>query len=112
MQYVFLICTATDAEAPQDEATEQALIERWVADNDDSGARLAGNAFREPSDATTVKVRAGETLVTAGPFAETTEWIAGFDLIEADDLDAAIAIASKHPMARRGQIDIRPLLEL
>ena len=56
----------------------------------------------------TVRVRAGKTLVSDGPFAESKEWIAGFDLLDCASLDEAIAIASRHPMARFGSIELRP----
>jgi hypothetical protein len=59
-------------------------------------------------DATTVRCRNGKVLVTDGPFAETKEWIGGFDLLECADLHEAIEVASKHPMARFGRIEIRP----
>ena len=54
------------------------------------------------SDATTVRVRDGEVLLADGPFAETKEQIAGFDIVECADLDEAIEVAAKHPMARFG----------
>ena len=53
-----------------------------------------------------------EVLVTDGPFTESKEWIAGYDVIEAADLDEAIEIASKHPMARFGRIELRPVWPL
>ena len=52
--------------------------------------------------------RSGELLVTDGPFTETKDWIAGFDILECDDLDEAIEIAAKHPMARAGRLELRP----
>jgi hypothetical protein len=59
-------------------------------------------------DSTTVRVREGEVLVADGPFAETKEQIGGFDIIDCADLDEAIEIASKHPVATFGTIEIRP----
>ncbi len=52
--------------------------------------------------------RDGKLLVTDGPFAETREWIAGFDILECEDLDEAIAIAAEHPMSRFGRLELRP----
>jgi hypothetical protein len=72
-------------------------------------SRLDGDRLRPPSDATTVRVRRGEVLLTDGPFAETREVIGGYDLIDCADLDEAVAVAAKHPMARAGMIEIRPL---
>lgn len=60
--------------------------------------------------ATTVRVRDGKKLVTDGPFAETKEQLGGFYLIEAKDLDDAVAIAARIPSARLGSIEIRPLV--
>jgi hypothetical protein len=72
------------------------------------GVRLTGNRLRMAADATTVRVRDGETLVTDGPYAETKEQMGGFDIIDCADLDEAIEVASKHPIARYGMIELRP----
>jgi hypothetical protein len=62
--------------------------------------------------ATSVRVREGKRLVTDGPFAETREVLGGYYIIDVDDLDAAIRIAERHPGARVGAVEIRPLLEI
>ncbi len=72
------------------------------------GVRLTGDRVRAASDATTVRVRGDETLVTDGPFAETKEQMGGFDIVECADLDEAIEVAAKHPMARLGMVEVRP----
>jgi hypothetical protein len=64
------------------------------------------------STATSVRVRDGKRLVTDGPFAETREHLGGFYLIDAKDLDEAIGIAARHPGARAGTVEIRPVMEL
>jgi hypothetical protein len=64
------------------------------------------------STATSVRVREGKTIITDGPFAETREQFGGIYLITAEDLDGAIAIAARVPGARKGTVEIRPLLEL
>ena len=61
--------------------------------------------------AKTVRVRNGKTLITDGPFAETKEFLAGFYLVDAESLDAAVEIASKIPPARVGSIEVRPIRE-
>ena len=71
------------------------------------GVSIAGDRLRPPEFAKTVRVRGEEALVTDGPFTESKEWIAGFDVIEVRDLDEAIEVASKHPMARFGRIELR-----
>jgi hypothetical protein len=62
--------------------------------------------------ATSVRVRNGKRLVTDGPFAETREQLGGYFLIDAQDLDQAIGIAARVPMAHRGTVEIRPVLEI
>jgi hypothetical protein len=62
--------------------------------------------------ATSVRIRDGKRLVTDGPFAETREQLGGYYLIEAKDLDEAIAIAAKIPSARRGTVEVRPQMEM
>jgi hypothetical protein len=64
------------------------------------------------STATSVRVREGKRLVTDGPFAETREVLGGYYLIDVEDLDAAIRIAERHPGARVGTVEIRPILEI
>jgi hypothetical protein len=80
----------------------------WADELDAAGIRLDGDELRSYRDATTVRVRGGEVLLGDGPFAETKEVIAGYDVIDCEDLDAAIAIAAKHPAALGGVIEIRP----
>jgi hypothetical protein len=77
-----------------------------------TGALLAAEALKPIETATTVRVRNGKVMVTDGPFAETKEQLAGFYLIEADDLDQAIQVASKIPPAREGSIEVRPVRKL
>ena len=86
-------------------------IERWVAENDASGARFFGDRLAPASQAKTVRIRKGGALVTDGPFAEAHEAIAGFDILECDSLDEAVAIALDHPMARDGVIEVRPFYD-
>jgi hypothetical protein len=70
---------------------------------------VANNGLAPISSATTVRVRAGKTLTTDGPFAETHEQLAGFSILECQNLDDAIGWATRIPMARYGSIEIRPL---
>ena len=77
-----------------------------------SGQYLAAAPLQPTSTATSVQVRDGKRLVTDGPFAETREQLGGYFLIEASDLDQAIAIAARIPIARSGTIEIRPVVEL
>jgi hypothetical protein len=75
----------------------------------DSGHCIASEALQPVSTATTVRVRNGKVSVTDGPFAETKEYLAGFYLIEARDLNEAIQLASRIPPAQVGSIEVRPI---
>ncbi len=70
-----------------------------------------GNALQPTSAATTVRVRNGKRLTTDGPFAETKEQLGGFYLVDANDLDQAIAMAAKIPAARYGSVEVRPIMK-
>ncbi|WP_020575187.1 YciI family protein [Actinopolymorpha alba] len=104
----YLMFVATDPDGERDDPPGEVTIEEWVAKHDASGARVRGDRLRPPEDATTVRKRAGKVLVTDGPFTESREWIAGYDVLECADLDEAIAIAAEHPMARHGRLELRP----
>jgi len=75
-----------------------------------SGHFKAGDGLQPTTTATTVRVRDGKTLTTDGPFAETREQLGGHYLVEAKDLDAALAIAARIPCARTGSIEVRPVM--
>lgn len=77
-----------------------------------AGQFLATAPLHPTSMATSVQVRQGKRIVTDGPFAETREQLGGYFLIEAKNLDEAIAIAERIPMARRGTVEIRPVVEI
>lgn len=77
-----------------------------------AGQYLAAAPLHPTSTATSVRVRAGKRLVTDGPFAETREQLGGYFLIDATDLDEAIAIAAQIPMARLGTVEVRPVIEI
>ena len=77
-----------------------------------AGSNLAGEALLPAATATTVKVRDGKRITTDGPFAETKEVLGGFYIIEADDIDAALAWAEKIPSAPYGSVEVRPVMEI
>ena len=77
-----------------------------------AGQFLATAPLHPTATATSVKVRQGKRLVTDGPFAETREQLGGYFLIDAADLDEAIAVAARIPGARWGTVEIRPVLEI
>ncbi|MCH8498939.1 MAG: YciI family protein [Marinobacter sp.] len=78
----------------------------------EKGKFLGGNALQPVTTATSVRVRQGEVLMSDGPFAETKEQLAGFYLLDAQDLNEAVQLASKIPPAALGTIEIRPVREL
>ena len=103
MRYVLFVCVDPTGE-PTDESP-RAWVETWNG----RGVRIEGMPLKPPAQGKTIRVRGGEVLVTDGPFAELAEWIAGYDLIDASDLDEAIEVARSHPMATAGLIEIRPV---
>jgi hypothetical protein len=109
MKYLMLVCVDPDYVPGQDEGAPD--VEEWVRENDGKGVRLIGSRTRPMSDATTVRVRDREVLLTDGPFAETKDVIAGFDVIDCADLDHAVEVAAAHPMAWAGAIELRPFWE-
>jgi hypothetical protein len=76
------------------------------------GKFLAASPLHSISTATSVRVREGKRLVTDGPFAETREHLGGYFLIDAENLDEAIEVAGRIPGAKRGTVEIRPIMEL
>jgi hypothetical protein len=107
MKYMLFVVADPEAEgeAPDPDVDR---IEDWGDKYVASGHHLMGDRLRPTQDATTIRRRGGKLLVTDGPFAETREWIAGFDILECADLDEAIEIASKHPMSAEGRLELRP----
>ncbi|NUR59574.1 MAG: transcription initiation protein [Catenulispora sp.] len=106
MKYLMLVCV--DPDLTQRDIPGEPDVEDWVRENDAKGVRLMGDRVRPGSDATTVRVRDGEVLLTDGPYAETKDLIAGFDVLECADLDEAVRVAAGHPMAWHGVIELRP----
>jgi hypothetical protein len=104
VRYLMLVCVAEDEERNAD-PTE------WTEEMQRRGVRQLGDRLRPVRDSTTVRVRNGEVLVADGPFAETKEQIAGFDILDCADLDDAIAVAAKHPAAQFGTLELRPIWE-
>ena len=111
MNYVLFIICDDGRPTPEQLAVLQREIPGWVQEMQDRGVQLLGRELDLPQTAATVRVRDGETLVTDGPFAETKEFIAGFDLIECSDLDAAIEVTARHPSSWFAPVEIRPFIE-
>ncbi|HUG30077.1 MAG TPA: YciI family protein [Candidatus Limnocylindria bacterium] len=117
MRYLVLIYDANTANPPA-EPPDMAVIGPIMAEYNaysqmlrDRGAYLAGEALQPVTSATTIRVRDGQTLTTDGPFAETKEALGGFYMIEAKDLDEALALGGACPGAKSGSIEVRPIVD-
>jgi hypothetical protein len=112
MKYMLLVYS--DEQAWTDDERQHCYVEsaKLTRDLHESGKYLAAAPLRPVATATSVRVREGKRMVTDGPFAETREQLGGYFLIEASDLDEAIDVAGRIPGARRGTIEIRPVLEI
>ncbi|HVW65631.1 MAG TPA: YciI family protein [Nitrosospira sp.] len=112
MKYMLLIygdetaLSETEREACYVESTQLAYALR------SKGQYLAANPLYPTAMATSVRVREGKRLVTDGPFAETREQLGGYFLVDAPNLDEAIGVAARIPMARKGVVEIRPVIEI
>ena len=94
------------------ESERSAVYARYRAFAEAAGDKVAGGAELAPTrTATTVRVRDGQTIVTDGPFAETKEVLGGYFLADCKDLDQAIELAQRIPLADKGSVEIRPLVE-
>ena len=103
-------CVDEAIELTPDEAAEvDAPTLAWIEQVTRDGVNVQGDYLAPVSQAASVRVRGGEVLVADGPFAETKEQIGGYDVIECADLQKAIAVASRHPVARIGTVEVRPI---
>jgi len=106
IRYMMLVCTDPAVDPREFDRIEP--VDPWVTEMDGRGIRRYGSELEPPGHARTVRVRDSRAMVTDGPFAETKEQIAGFDVLECADLDEAIEAACRHPMARLGILEVRP----
>jgi hypothetical protein len=113
MKYLLLVCWEAERMNAQEEPEPGSPREvegfPWLDDLQARGIWVTGDQLAPPRRAQAVRVRGGKTLVTDGPFAETKEALGGFDLIECGSLEEAVEIASRHPIAEFGTIEVRPL---
>ncbi|MDH6230616.1 hypothetical protein M2281_001188 [Mesorhizobium soli] len=114
MRYMLLIYV-DEASARANPERVKAVSPAYVTYSDamqEAGILLGGQRLRPTADATTVRTRSGKTEVLEGPYAETREQLGGYYMIEAPDLDAAIAWAARCPGAEHGTVEVRPLWEM
>jgi hypothetical protein len=98
----------TNEMSAEETQEDQALLAAWLEDTIARGVNLQGSYLQPSRNAATIRTRDGELLLTDGPFAETKEQIAGFDIIECADMQEALRVAGAHPTMRHGTIEIRP----
>lgn len=112
MKYMLLMYANESDSANITPEEGQALFQNWqtlLKEAQAAGVLLASNGLSPTANATTVRVRDGQTLCTDGPFAETHEQLGGFFVLDCKDLDEAIHWAAKVPHAAYGSVEIRPL---
>ena len=112
MKFLMLVC-AEESGSEEDETAEAVDAGDggsfpWLDDVTARGIRLDGDRLKPSREAKTVMVREGEVLVSDGPFAETKEVICGYDVLDCADIDEAVEVASRHPVAGFGKIEVRP----
>jgi hypothetical protein len=112
MKYLMLVCVDPAVQlSPEEREAMRVDTDAWVAEMDARGVRLQGTPLRPVSEAVTVRVRDGQVHLSDGPFAVTAEQVGGFDLLECSDRDEAVEVASRHPVARIGAIEVRAFWE-
>jgi hypothetical protein len=112
MKYMLLVYM--DEKAMSDTERQACYVEsaQLTQDLNASGRYRAASPLHPVAMATSLRIREGKSLVTDGPFAETREQLGGFYIVDAQDLDEALGIASRIPAARKGTIEVRPVLEI
>jgi hypothetical protein len=110
----FMLLIYLDEQALDEAEREQCYREsiQLAREIESTGQYLASAPLCPTSTAASVRVRKGKRFVTDGPFAETREQLGGYFLVDAKDRDEAIAIAERIPMARRGTVEVRPVIEI
>jgi hypothetical protein len=111
VKYVLMLCS--DATVPDEVANAaiEAGCDGWSEEMARRGILRDTTGLHPPANATTLRVRDGQVLLTDGPFAETKDQIGGFAMIECADLAEALDVAARHPWAKAGQIEVRPVYQ-
>jgi len=112
MKYMLLIYNDENQWTAEEHAACVAESTELCHKLNEEGKFIAASPLHPVSTATSLRVREGKRLVTDGPFAETTEQLGGFYLIDVEDADEALEIASRLPPAKKGTVEIRPIVEL
>lgn len=112
MKYMLLIYGDENAASQSEREACYCESTQLARDLQARGQFLGAAPLQPTTTATSVRMREGKRLVTDGPFAETREQLGGFFMIDAPDLDAALAVAERIPMARKGVVEVRPVIEI
>jgi hypothetical protein len=112
MKYMLLIYMDENAMNAQEREACYVESTQLCQDLAQKGQFITASPLKPVATATSVRIREGKRLVTDGPFAETREQLGGFYMIEAKNLDEAIAIAARVPPAKKGTVEVRPVVEL
>ena len=115
MQYLLLIHAAESLEeamSPEEMGELMQAYGKFTGEIEAAGVLRGSDRLRPVADATTVRVRSGDTITTDGPFAETKEQFGGYYQIDVPDLDAAIEWAAKIPTATYGSVEVRPIWDM
>lgn len=112
MKYMLLIYSAEEAWTEEERAKCTAESSKLCHELASQGRFLGASPLHSVATATCVRVRSGSRLMTDGPFAETTEQLGGYFLIDVANLDEAIAVACRIPAASKGTVEVRPVVEL
>jgi hypothetical protein len=107
-RYMLIYTSDPDLESQWGEET-QAALSSWFEEVIRPGVSLQGSGLRPAADATTIKIRDGELLITDGPYAETKEQVVGYEMLECTSLDEAVRWAGRHPHSWTGAAEVRPL---
>ena len=112
MKYMLLIYMTDDAMTDAERQQCYKDSAQLCQDLNANGQFLGANPLHPTTMATSIRIREGKTLVTDGPFAETREHLGGYFMVDAPNLDEAIKIASRIPGAKKGTVEIRPVVEI
>ncbi len=112
MRFLMLVCRDESiAFGPEDRGTIGSQVEAWVSEMEQRGVRLQGDVLAAVDATVSVCVRGGEIGVDNGPRGAMTAPPSGFNLLECADIDEAIEVSAKHPIARYGVIELRPIAD-
>ena len=112
MKFLMLVCRDESIDfTPEDRQSIGPEVQAWVSEMEERGLRLEGDVLAPVDASTTVSVRRGETHVDRGPRMEMDAPASGFNLLDCADVDEAVDVSAKHPIARFGVIELRPFAE-